>query len=398
MFEAEWDSEELNWILRESQYMETPFFLLSEDKLRENVTLLKKKAGTKFDVCFSIKSNPWYAAGAAESAAYVEVCSPGEWELCRRQGISSDRIIAGGIYKSDRELKELVESGSHRISIESMGQLVLADKYASVSNKGADILLRISSGNQFGMDPDVVVDILKHQSRFPSLRFRGIHYYSGTQKRRIKDVEEDIVLLESVAEKAQGSFMEIEYGPGLGVPQFQNHSPEEYVSCLACSLNRLQGLSERFRIILECGRLLTADTGVYVTEIVDKKVNHGRIYYIVDGGIHHLQYNGQIKGQLTPFIYTGKNSGAKENREATICGALCTTNDVLARSVDLPEKEPGERLVFLNAGAYCVTEGTSLFLSRDLAGIVVEKQKRMEIMRSHTASYPLNMQQPSARN
>lgn len=393
MFEAEWDSEELNRILRESRYMETPFFLLSKDRLRDNVTLLKKKAEGKFAVCFSVKSNPWYIADAAECADYVEVCSPGEWELCKAQGISSDRIIAGGIYKSDKELKELVEAGTHRISVESMEQLVRADKYASADRVGADILLRISSGNQFGMDLDMVVDILKHQNRFPSLRFRGIHYYSGTQKRRIKDVEEDIALLESVEEKVQGNFMEIEYGPGLGVPQFQNHNQEEYASCLSHLLNRLKGLSRRFRITLECGRLLTADTGVYVTEIVDKKVNNGRTYYIVDGGIHHLQYDGQIKGQFSPFIYAGKDNGTDGNRETAICGALCTANDVLARLVNLPEKKTGERLIFLNAGAYCVTEGISLFLSRDLPGVVMEKQKIMTIMRSHTASYPFNMKQ-----
>ncbi len=393
MFETEWTSEEMNRILRESSHIDTPFFLFHEDRLRDNVICLKKQAGVRYTVCFSVKSNPWYAASAAQYADYVEVCSPGEWELCKRQGISLDRIIVGGIYKSDKELKELVESHPRRISIESIGQLIWADKYASAVRSGADILLRISSGNQFGMEPDVVVDILKHQNRFPSLRFRGIHYYSGTQKRRIKDVEEDITLLESVAEKARGNFLEIEYGPGLGVPQFQNHNPAEYASCLSYLFDRLQVLSEQFQITLECGRLLTADTGVYITEIVDKKVNNGRTYYIVDGGIHHLQYDGQIKGQFSPFIYAGKNSRMDKNREATICGALCTSNDVLVRSANLPEKEPGERLIFLNAGAYCVTEGTNFFLSRDLPMVVKESRNTMTIMRSHIASYPFNMNQ-----
>lgn len=393
MFETQWDPEEMDRILRESCHIGTPFFLLNEDRLRDNVMLLKKRAGGKYAVCFSVKANPWYAVCAAQYADYVEVCSPGEWELCKRQGISLDRIIAGGVYKSDKELKELVEARPHRISVESIRQLAQADKYASANGMEADILLRISSGNQFGIELDVVVDILKHQNRFPSLRFRGIHYYSGTQKKRIKDVEEDILLLESVAEKAHGCFFEIEYGPGLGAPQFQNHNPEEYELCLSHLLNRLQGLSGQFHITLECGRILTADTGVYVTKIVDKKVNSGRMYYIVDGGIHHLQYDGQIKGQFIPFIYAGTDIGTNKNREVAVCGALCTSNDVLARQVNLPEKEPGEYLIFLNVGAYCVTEGTNFFLSRDLPGIVKETRNMMTIIRSHTASYPFNMNQ-----
>lgn len=398
MFEARWNSNELNRILRESRHMKTPFFLLSEDKLRDNVSFLKKKAGERFAVCFSIKSNPWYAASAAESADYVEVCSPGEWELCIRHGISANQIIAGGVCKSDKELKHLVKAKPHRISIESMRQLALADKYASADEARADILLRISSGNQFGMNPDMAVELLNHKNRFPSLQFKGIHYYSGTQKRRIKDVEEDIALLEYVAEKANGKFAEIEYGPGLGVPQFQSHNPDEYESCLSYLLGRLQGLSRQFRITLECGRLLAADTGVYVTEIVDKKENDERTYYIVDGGIHHLQYDGQIRGQLLPFIYAGNDNVTDQRRESAICGALCTDNDVLARSANIPEKDIGERLIFLNAGAYCVTEGISLFLSRDLPGIVIEKRKSLAIMRDHVPTYPFNMKQHFTEN
>ncbi len=393
MFEKEWDREELDWILEKSQQIETPFFLLKENRLKDNVNFLKKIAGTNFAVCFSVKANPWYAIKAAENADYVEVCSRGEWELCRRQGISADKIIVGGICKSDKELKELVEARPHRISIESMQQLKQVDKYTSVSGIGADILLRISSGNQFGMDPDLVIDILKHQDRFPSLRFKGIHFYSGTQKRQMVEIEKDIDLIESVGKQAKGNFTEIEYGPGLGVPQFQNHDSDEYKSLLSALVYRLQALAGQFRIVLECGRLLTADTGIYVTEIVDKKMNNGRTYYIVDGGIHHLQYYGQIKGQCTPVIYTGKDNGITCEKEVTICGALCTTNDVLVRSVRLPEKKPGDRLVFMNAGAYCVTEGISLFLSRDLPSIVIEKQHDLVIMRNHIASYPLNMWQ-----
>lgn len=393
MLEKEWDRKELDWILEKSQQIETPFFLLNENRLKDNVNFLKKIALANFAVCFSVKANPWCVIKAAENADYVEVCSHGEWELCRKQGISPAKIIVGGIYKSDKELKEFVEARPHRISIESMQQLRQVNKYASASGIGADILLRISSGNQFGMDPDLVIDILKYQDRFPFLRFKGIHFYSGTQKRQMAEIEKDIGLIELVVKQAKGNFTEIEYGPGLGVPQFQNHDLDEYKFLLYALVNRLQALARQFQIVLECGRLLAADTGIYITEIVDKKINNGRTYYVMDGGIHHLQYYGQIKGQYTPVIYTGKDNGLAEEKEVTICGALCTTNDILVRSVRLPEKKTGDRLIFMNAGAYCVTEGISLFLSRDLPGIVIEKQHNLVIMRNHIASYPLNMRQ-----
>lgn len=390
MFEVEWNRDELNLILEKSRQIETPFFLFDENRLKDNVDFLKKKTGNDISVCFSVKANPWYAVKAAESADYVEVCSPGEWELCRKHKILPDKIIAGGIYKSDEELRTLVEAGPHRISIESLQQLSRVDRYASDSKIKTDILLRISSGNQFGMDSDLVIDILNQQDRFPFLRFKGIHYYSGTQKRQMKEIEKDIALLEFVGRRSGGSFTEIEYGPGLGVPQFRTHIASEYELLFSDLINRLKGLTGQFRVTLECGRLLAADTGIYVTKIVDKKLNNNKIYYIVDGGIHHLQYDGQIKGQHTPFIYVENDSGGGK-REAAICGALCTANDVLIRSIHLPEKNPGEYLVFMNTGAYCATEGISLFLSRDLPGVLMMKQQELVRVRDQIASYPFNM-------
>lgn len=391
MFEPRWHNKELNWILENSRQIETPFFLLSEDKLEHNIAFLKKKLGKKFAVCFSVKANPWYAAAAAKYADYVEVCSRGEWELCTKQGIPADKVAACGVYKSDLELKGLIESRPHRISIESMLQMEQAAKHAYASGMKTNILLRVSSGNQFGMDLDQVIEILNHQDRFPSLQIKGIHYYSGTQKRQRKEIDADITLLEAVGNQTKGNFTEIEYGPGLGVPQFQSHMPEEYDLLLSGLIERLQPLAENFRVTLECGRLLTADTGIYITEIVDQKINNGRMYYIVDGGIHHLQYYGQIKGQQQPYIYAGEEKGIEESREVTVCGALCTANDVLIRSVQLPAKKLGDRIVFLNAGAYCTTEGISLFLSRDLPGIVIKKQKELAAVRDSAASYPFNM-------
>ena len=224
MFKPKWDDEELNWILENSKQIKTPFFLLNEDKLKDNVTFLKKKLGTRFAVCFSIKANPWYASVAAKYVDYLEVCSHGEWELCRRQGILANKITACGVYKSDMELKRLVESRPRRISIESILQLEQIAKHASTSGIKTNVLLRISSGNQFGMELDQTIEVLNHQDKFPFLQIRGIHYYSGTQKRQVEAIRNDIALLEEVENRVKGNFMEIEYGPGLGVPQFQNHS------------------------------------------------------------------------------------------------------------------------------------------------------------------------------
>ena len=82
MYEPKWEDKDLNRILEESRQIPTPFYLLDENRLKNNIVRLKEKTGDLFSICFSVKANPWYAVSAMEYADYVEVCSPGEWELC----------------------------------------------------------------------------------------------------------------------------------------------------------------------------------------------------------------------------------------------------------------------------------------------------------------------------
>ena len=116
------------------------------------------------------------------------------------------------------------------------------------------------------------------------------------------------------------------------------------------------------------GRFLAADCGSFFTSIVDKKEIAGQIYGIVDGGIHHMNYYGQVMAMKQPFIEHICRNGqtGQEKEEWTICGSLCTSADVIVKQLPLTDAQEGDVLVFQRTGAYSVMEGISLFLSRDL--------------------------------
>lgn len=137
--------------------------------------------------------------------------------------------------------------------------------------------------------------------------------------------------------------------------------------------NVRKNMSFQGTLTLELGRSLTATCGYYVTTIQELKQNGNESYAIVDGGIHQMHYDGQIMGMRLPFYRQLPRKSCK-GAYWNICGALCTVNDVLAKNMWLNEVHRGDVLVFEKMGAYSITEGIALFLSRELPGILVYRK------------------------
>ena len=142
---------------------------------------------------------------------------------------------------------------------------------------------------------------------------------------------------------------------------------------------RLDAISEKIRevgekaeLTIEMGRFFAAPCGYYVNKVIDTKTCEGIHYAILDGGLNQLKYDGQIQGMQIPNI-THIPASAAECGELpwTLCGSLCTTADVLARNVAMKNLQIGDTLVFERTGAYSVSEGMALFLSRELPEVNV---------------------------
>lgn len=387
MFSPVWSQAELQYAAEAAKQFETPLYLYSLSRFHRNIQELKQKLGDKVSVCCSVKANPWLAVMGSEWVDWIEVCSPGEWRYCLGKGIAPERIVLGGVKKTRAELFESMKHAPHRISVESGSQLADLSDAAVCVGKQAKVLLRLSSGNQFGMDCSEIQQIISRREEYPGILFMGLHYYSGTQKKLPNQVLRDIQFLRDAAVSCGSWVQELEYGPGLGVPQFSGHLPDQYQNNLSILADEIQKLTSAYRITLECGRLLTADAGVYVSTICEEKHNGEREYLVVDGGMHQLHYYGQNSGVPIPYLWC---TGTAAPRKVTVCGSLCTVSDILAKDVMLGGCAVGEKLVFMNAGAYAATEGISLFLNRDLPAIVMEHDGVLLQLRQHLFTESLN--------
>lgn len=375
--------------------IDTPYYCFNTDIFCKRVQMLRKKINGKAKICYSLKANPWFVYAAQKSCDYIEVCSAGEWKLCIDSGVPSELLSIGGITKTKSECHEITELAPHRISAESVYQIAMLENEAKLQHKKLTVLLRLTSGNQFGMPLEQIIEIFRNANQYPHLCLKGIHYYPGTQKKKNKDAEE----LFQVIQKALSQLPvdEIQFGAGIGASLYTGQEEDEIESYLNLISEGITFLAEQYSVILECGRYLSYPAGSYVTTVLETKEQSGRNFIIVDGGINHLNYYGQIAGKPVPMIarLDGKNSS--QNRY-TICGSLCTVSDILAKDVLLSNTTVGDKLMFFNAGAYSVTEARGLFLSRDLPTIVITSSQGTRLARKALPTYHLNSLAQSERN
>ena len=176
--------------------------------------------------------------------------------------------------------------------------------------------------------------------------------------------------IQKLEEKEGFVSQELEFGPGLGVPYFTKDDFEEDEKLLDAFMEIFK--EERpYEVTFEMGRFLTASCGYYLTKIMDQKKNDAVNVCIVDGGINHVNYYGQNMAMKTPILsYFPQHSlEEKDEEEWTVYGSLCTVSDILLKKLPLTDARVGDYLVFHNIGAYSVTEGIYLFLSRKMPKI-----------------------------
>ena len=205
------------------------------------------------------------------------------------------------------------------------------------------------------------------------LDFVGFHLFAGSQNLRadiLQEVQEKIIdLAVALAERAPAPVRHLNIGGGFGIPYFPKDEPLH----LAAVGDNLERLMPRVRsnlpeaaVIVELGRYIVGECGVYVTRVVDRKESRGQVFLVTDGGLHHhLAASGNF-GQVIRRNYPvaiGNRMGEAAAETASVVGCLCTPLDLLADKVALPRAQTDDLVVVFQSGAYGLTASPTAFLS-----------------------------------
>ncbi len=366
----------------------TPFFVYDQETIRRKYQYLRTHLPERVHICFAMKANPALAIvkTLTDMGSGVEIASRGELLVCKQLGIAPEKIAFGGPVKSDQEITDAITMGIYSVHAESAGEIKRIQRIAEKLGKNIHVSLRINpsfyidgavgnmgGGSQkFGTDVEDMEDVVKLALQCPNITLQGLHIFSATG---ILNQEHFLANMKNCFEiaKEMNSFFpvtEIDIGGGLGIP-YKDDEHELAIDDIGQTLgNLLEDYSfiktNNTTIILEPGRYLVGQSGIYVTTVVDRKTSRGKDYLMVDGGIHHLLRPPLVK-QNHPTFNVSKLNVTGETHSFTVAGPLCTSLDAIARDVLLPaDSAVGDVLGVFCSGAYGYTESMPFFLSHPL--------------------------------
>lgn len=366
---------------------QTPFFVYDRSRLTERVALLRQMLAPGLSIHYSIKANPMPAL-VQHMAALVDgfdVASAGEMRRALDTGMPARHVSMAGPGKSDLDLQGAVGAGV-TVTLESARQLEAVERIGHTMGIRPRVGLRINpdfqpqhSGmrmgggpRQFGVDVETAPELLREIAR-RDLDLVGFHVFWGSQcldhrtviaaQRHVSDL---VIRLTEHTTKAP-EFVNL--GGGFGIPYFDNERTLD-VGAIGGAMNEwLDPLRRHLpgtRVVLEFGRYLVGEAGLYVCRVIDKKVSRGETFLITDGGLHHhLAASGNF-GQVLRRNYPvaiGNRMNQAGTESCHVVGCLCTPLDRLADHVPLPPAEVGDFVIVGQSGAYGRSASPSAFLS-----------------------------------
>jgi diaminopimelate decarboxylase len=363
----------------------TPFYAYDREHMKQRVAELRKALPSDLQIHYAMKANPMpdVVRYMAELVDGLDVASAGELRVALDTDTEPADISFAGPGKQDSELKMAVEAGI-TINLESTGEMQRLARLAASLATRPQVAVRVnpsfelkSAGmkmggrpSPFGVDAEKVPAMLEAIQAL-DLEFRGFHVFAGSQNLRTQAIVEslqqtvDLVIKLAATSKFRTSFVNL--GGGLGIPYFPNEQALELDDLrepLQSAVDRLKAEMGQPDVIMELGRYLVGEAGIYVCRVIDVKESRGTLFAVCDGGLHHhLAASGNF-GQIIRKNYPIAGGSRKvETAVTTVVGPLCTPLDLLADRVTLPAPKPGDLIAVLQSGAYGRSASPSRFLS-----------------------------------
>lgn len=369
-----------------AQVGQTPFYAYDRQALAERVASLRAAMPRDIKLHYAMKANPMPAlvgvmVGLVDG---IDVASAGEMKIALDAGADPGEMSFAGPGKRDAELRQAVAAGL-LVNLESHRELDVLAQAGQELGVPARVAVRVNpdfelkgSGmkmaggpKQFGIDAEQVPAALRRVGEL-GLAFEGFHIFAGSQNLRAEAIcdaqRQAYALARRLAEHAPGPVRFLNLGGGFGIPYFPGEQPLE-LGPIGDNLGQLQQqCATHFpqgELVIELGRYLVGEAGVYVTRVLDRKVSQGQVFLVCDGGLHHqLSASGNF-GQVVRKNYPvaiGNRMGSTEKELASVVGPLCTPLDLLADRMELSKADAGDLVVVFQSGAYGLTASPRAFL------------------------------------
>jgi len=364
----------------------TPFYAYDRHLLTRRVDELRATLPPATKLHYAMKANPMPAlvCHLARLVDGIDVASAGELRVALDAGANPHEISFAGPGKRRSELQQAIAAGI-LINIESFREVAELTELSAQTGYPARVAVRVnpdfelkSSGmkmgggaKQFGVDAEQVPELLTAIGR-AGLAFEGFHLFAGSQNLKPEAIVEaqlkSFELALRLARSAPATVRFLNLGGGFGIPYFPGEQALDLAPIganLATLVDRASVELPAAELVVELGRYLVGESGLYVARVVDRKISRGQTFLVTDGGLHHhLSASGNF-GQVIRKNYPvviGNRMAAEHHETVTVVGPLCTPLDLLAERMELAAAEVGDLVVIYQSGAYGMTASPQAFL------------------------------------
>lgn len=366
----------------------TPFYAYDRGLISRRVSELRALLPPEIHLHYAMKANPMPAVvqHLASMVDGLDVASAGELRVALDAGMSPERISFAGPGKTDSELAQAVAAGI-TLNAESLTEIEHLARIGEQLRIRPEAAIRVnpdfelkSSGmkmgggpKQFGVDAESVPALLDRLRRLP-VHFAGFHIFSGSQNLSADAIIEAqtkaLALAVQLAAQAPEPPRQLNLGGGFGIPYFPGEGRLDVERVGAFMREHIAARAREqlpgTQLMIELGRFLVGEAGIYVCRVLDRKVSRGQVFLVTDGGLHHhLAASGnfgQVVRKNYPVVIGNRVLGQK-CEIASVVGPLCTPLDLLADRMELTHAEPGDLVAVMQSGAYGFTASPHGFLS-----------------------------------
>ncbi len=365
---------------------QTPFYAYDRGLIQRRVAEVRAVLPVGVQLHYAIKANPMPAllSCLAPLVDGMDVASGRELSAALDAGCAPAHISFAGPGKREGELRQAVAAGV-LLHIESFREVELLARLSAEMQLPARVAVRVNpdfelrgagmrmgGGAQvFGVDLEQVPALLARVAQ-AGLQFEGFHVYAGSQVLKaelLADlIERSLDMLLTLQADLPGPVRQVNLGGGWGIPYFPSEQPLDLApvrTALLAAQQRLHAQWPQAHLVVELGRFLVGEAGIYVARVLERKVSRGEVFLVTDGGLHHhLAATGNF-GQVLRRNYPvalGNRLAESTLEQVSVVGPLCTPLDVLAHKVTLPMASEGDLVVIFQSGAYGATASPQAFL------------------------------------
>ncbi len=366
---------------------QTPFYAYDRSVISKKISQFRSAMPNDLKLHYAMKANPMPALVdfIADQVDGLDVASGKELNIALNSSMPCQKMSFAGPGKRLKEL-EMAIASKVTINIESFTELDRITQICEQTGIKARVAIRVnpdfelkSSGmkmgggaQQFGIDAELVGDMLARIKQ-NNLAYQGLHIFTGSQNLNadsIKQAHQNIFALATrLQRRCDMPIQTLNIGGGLGIPYFPGEQMLQIDRIGEALVTHISHFKDQFKeteVVMELGRYLVGESGVYVAEVTDIKPSRGTSFAVIDGGLHHhLSASGNF-GQVIRKNYPvaiGNKMDHENQCPVQIVGPLCTPLDLMANQYDLPKVEIGDLVVIYQSGAYGYSASPRDFLS-----------------------------------